>query len=118
MSNVMNPVGRFDFLEVRSERSEDRHLIALKGEFDLDGVDRVTAELERAEASDAARIVLDLSGLTFMDSSGVRMIMRAAVRSRADGDRLRLIPGSARIQRVFELTGVLGQLPFDDAEAG
>ena len=72
-----------------------------------------TEELERAEASDARQIVLDLSGLTFIDSSGVRMIVCANLRSRQDGDRLRLIRGGARVQRVFELTGVLERLPFD-----
>lgn len=113
MSNVMNSIDRFDFLDMRSERSDDRIVIALKGELDLDGADRVTEELERAEASDAAQIVLDLSQLTFMDSSGVRLIVCANLRSRADGDRLRLIRGSPRVQRVFELTGVLDRLPFD-----
>jgi anti-anti-sigma factor len=113
MSNVMNSIDRFDFLEMRCDRSDDRIVIALQGELDLDGVDRVTEELERAEASDARQIVLDLSGLTFMDSSGVRLIVCANLRSRANGDRLRLIRGSARVQRVFELTGVLDRLPFD-----
>ena len=113
MSNVMNSIGRFDFLEVRSERSDDRHVIALEGELDLDGVERVTEELERAEAGAARRIVLDLSGLTFLDSSGVRMIVCANLRSQADGGRLRLVRGSPRVQRVFELTGVLDRLPFD-----
>ena len=85
----------------------------MKGELDLDGVDRVTEELERAEASDARQIVLDLSGLTFIDSSGVRMIVCADLRSRPDGKRLRLIRGGAPVQRVFELTGVLERLPFE-----
>ena len=69
--------------------------------------------IERAEASDARQIVLDLRELTFIDSSGVRMIVCADLRSRQDGDRLRLIRGGARVQRVFELTGVLERLPFE-----
>ena len=113
MSNVINGMKRFGFLEVRSERSDDRHVIALQGELDLDGVGGVTEELESAEASDAREIVLDLSGLDFIDSSGVRMIVSADLRSRADGDRLRLIAGNPRVQRVFELTGVLERLPFE-----
>ena len=113
MSNVIDKTYGFDFLEVRSVRSDDRHVIVLKGELDLDGVGRVTKALEAAEASDARRIVLDLSGLTFIDSSGVHMIVGANLRSRVDGDRLRLIRGSARVQRVFELSGVLERLPFD-----
>jgi anti-anti-sigma factor len=113
MSNVIDSIDKFGFLEVRSERSDDRHVIVLKGELDLDGVARVTEELERAEASDARQIVLDLSDLTFIDSSGVRMIVCANLRSEAGGDRLRLIRGSPGVQRVFELTGVLDRLPFE-----
>ncbi len=112
MSNVMNSMKRFGFLEVRSERSDDRYVIVLQGELDLDGVEGITEELEFAEASDAREIVLDLSGLDFIDSSGVRMIVCADLRSRADGNRLRLIAGHAHVQRVFELTGVLERLPF------
>ena len=113
MSNECNCIDRFNFLEVRSERGDDRHVIELTAELDLDGIERVTRELERAEASDAQRIVIDLSGLEFIDSSGVRLIVCADLRSRQDGDRLRLIPGKARVQRVFELTGVSERLPFE-----
>lgn len=113
MSNVISSTDRFGFLEVHSERSGDRHVIVLKGELDLDGVDRVTEELERAEASDARQIVIDLRELTFIDSSGVRLLVCANLRSRKDGDRLRLVRGGARVQRVFELTGVLERLPFE-----
>lgn len=113
MSNVINSIDGFGFLEMRSERSDDCYVIVLKGELDLDSVERVTEELERAEASDARRIVLDLSELTFIDSSGVRMIVCANLRSQDGGDRLRLIRGGTGVQRVFELTGVLERLPFD-----
>ena len=113
MSNVIDSIDKFGFLEVRSARSDDRHVITLKGELDLDGVERVTEELERAEASAARQIVLDLSDLTFIDSSGVRMIVCANLRCGAGTDRLRLIRGGTGVQRVFELTGVLDRLPFD-----
>ena len=73
--------------------SDDEHVIALAGELDLDGAERVTQELQRAEATDARRIVLDLSSLEFIDSSGIRLIIAADARSRMDGDRLVLIRG-------------------------
>ena len=45
MSNVIEGTSRFGFLEIRSERSDDEHVIALTGELDLDGAERVTQEL-------------------------------------------------------------------------
>jgi len=112
MSNVMDDTNRFGFLELRSERDDDEHVITLSGELDLDGAERVAVELQRAEATDVRRIVLDLSGLRFIDSSGIRLILAADARSRTDGDRLALIRGPRPVQRVFELTGVTERLPF------
>jgi anti-anti-sigma factor len=99
-------------LTMRSEREGDMYTIALTGELDVAGADRVQRELERVEFSDALSIVVDLSGLTFMDTTGVRLLMHAQARSRADSDRLMLLRGPADVQRVFELCGVDGLLPF------
>ena len=99
-------------LTMTSGREGDVHTIALTGELDLAAAGRVQDELERVEATDVLSIVIDLSGLTFMDSTGVRLLVGAHARSRADSDRLMLLRGSAGVQRVFELCGVDGLLPF------
>lgn len=104
-----------DELAIRSEREDDVHTIAIAGELDLATVEPVQRELERVEATDVLSIVLDLSDLTFMDSTGVRLVMMAAARSRANGNRLVLLRGQPAVQRVFELCGVERLLPFDDA---
>jgi anti-sigma B factor antagonist len=104
----------FGELVVTAERADDVHHIRLSGELDIGTVNRVEAELARAEAGDARSIVLDLSGLTFMDSTGVRLVLEAHARSRADSNRLRLRRGSAAVQRIFELSGVTETLPFGD----
>jgi anti-sigma B factor antagonist len=101
-------------LTIRSERDGDVHTMALTGELDLATADAVQAELERIEASDATSIVLDLKGLTFMDSTGVRLLVSAHARSRADTGRLSLLRGPAAVQRVMELSGVDVLLPFAD----
>jgi anti-sigma B factor antagonist len=88
--------------------------MALTGELDLATADAVQAELERIEARDATSIVLDLKGLTFMDSTGVRLLVSAHARSRADTGRLSLLRGPAAVQRVMELSGVDVLLPFAD----
>ena len=99
-------------LTMTSGREGDVHTIALAGELDLVGARRVQDELERVEATDVVMILVDLSGLTFMDSTGVRLFVSAHARSRADSGRLTLLRGPADVQRVFELCGVDDLLPF------
>jgi anti-sigma B factor antagonist len=114
MSNVKGGMDRFGFLEVLAERRDDRHVIALTGELDIDGAQRVRDELRRAEASDALEIVLDLSALRFIDSSGIHLIVEADARSRSNGNRLRLIRGPKHVHRVFVMTDLAERLPFRD----
>jgi anti-anti-sigma factor len=59
-------------LTIRSSRQDDEHVVALYGELDLGGVDAVKDEMRRVERTAADRIVVDLSALEFMDSSGLR----------------------------------------------
>ena len=99
-------------LAMTSERKADVHVIALRGELDLATAADLESELRRVEASDAATIVLDLSGLTFIDSNGARLVLQADARSRANCGRLRLRRGSRAVQRVFEISGVVERLPF------
>lgn len=101
-------------LSMSSEREGDVHSICLFGELGLATAEAVERELERVEATDTAAIIVDLSGLEFMDSSGVRLMLIANARSRADANRLTLLRGPAAVQRVLELSGVERLLPFAD----
>ena len=105
---------RFGELEVRVGREGDSFVIALVGELDLDGVERVEHALTEAEASDATQIVVDLGGLTFIASSGVRLLLEADGRLRANGRGLRITRGPAQVQRVFELSGLEDRMPWSD----
>lgn len=86
-------------------------LVRPQGELDLATVDQVGACLTAArEAGD--RIVLDLGGLTFLDSTGVRLLLQWSRLSREEGFPLTLLPGGTAVQEVLELTGVTDLLPF------
>jgi anti-sigma B factor antagonist len=87
-------------------------VIAPTGDLDLPGAALLEAELERLEAETAGTIVLDLRGLEFMDSSGLRLLIVADARLREAGRRLALVPGSADVQRVFEITRMVERLDF------
>jgi anti-sigma B factor antagonist len=99
---------------VRSERDGVLHTLSVHGELDLATADELERELVRVEGTDALSIVLNLSALTFIDFTGVRLLISAQARSRADSNRLTLLRGPSSVQRVFELTGVLDILPFGD----
>lgn len=99
-------------IEIITKRTDREHVVALFGEFDLSSREKADAALRRAEATDAEEIVVDLSGLSFMDASGLRWLLEAEVRSRQDGDRLNIIRGRESVQRVFRLTGTADLLPF------
>jgi anti-sigma B factor antagonist len=101
-------------LTISSERDGDLHTIELEGELDLATAPDVEAELKRVEATDAEAIILDLSGLTFIDSTGIRLVLAADRRSLADSNRLTLLRGTAAVQRALEISGVAPLLSFAD----
>jgi anti-anti-sigma factor len=61
------------------------------------------------------RLVLDLQGLQFIDSTGLHLILRYDAEARHDGFSFELVAGDRAVQRVFEVSGVAAQLPFVDA---
>jgi anti-anti-sigma factor len=101
-------------LTLHSSRDGALHTIRLDGELDIASAPDVERELLAVEATDALSIVLDLSTLRFIDSTGVRLLLSAYARSRRDANRLVLLRGPAAVQRVFELTGIAEHLPFAD----
>jgi anti-anti-sigma factor len=91
--------------EVTVSTEDGVRVVSVSGELDLDTM----GELHEALTADngvLATTVIDLRGLTFIDSSGVSGVLAAARRSRDAGGRLVCVPGPPSIRRVFELTGV------------
>jgi anti-anti-sigma factor len=105
---------RYRLLSVNVARDDHRLAITPRGAVDRSTVGRLDDAVRAAEDSDAERIVIDLREVTFMDSSGLRMLLEARARSQGGSNRLRLIRGPRRVQRVFELTKSEEKLPFLD----
>ena len=58
------------------------------------------------------QLVVDLGEVTFVDSTGMGLVLEVHDRSRSEGFKLRLLRGPDEVQRVFELAGVADVLPF------
>jgi anti-anti-sigma factor len=106
-------------LDIQTSNEDGRTIVTLSGELDLAEAPGVEAALQQLEEGRPELIVLDLSGLRFMDSSGLRVVISADKRARAAGRRLAVVPGSERIRRVFRMTRVDEHLDFlDTPDAG
>jgi anti-sigma B factor antagonist len=80
----------------------DGPVITISGEIDMSNVSRVEAQLDAALAPRYEHTVFDLSNLTFIDSSGIAVLLRAAEKT----DRLELRNASATVQRIIQATGL------------
>jgi anti-anti-sigma factor len=87
-------------------------VIELEGELDLAGATALEQELAQPEADAARAVVLDLRGVEFMDSSGLRVIALTLQRSQERGRRFALVPGAAQVMRVFDITRMRERLEF------
>jgi anti-anti-sigma factor len=92
----------------------DRATVALRGELDLSGVDRARQAIEQAESGNAPLLVLDLSELDFIDSTGLEVMLRAARRAHEDGRRLIVARPSRYVRRLLQLTAIDQSLDIVD----
>lgn len=100
-------------LDFETTRDGTVAVVAPTGELDLSGATILETELERlARDPELGSVVLDLRGLEFMDSSGLRLVVLADMRAREAGRRFALIRGDETVHRVFEITRMSERLEF------
>jgi len=86
-------------------------VVAVTGELDIANAAAVAAALRGAEASGATEIVLDLTGLEFIASVGLRILLEADSRARRRGHVLTIRPSPA-VRHLTDLTGLTAALPI------
>jgi anti-sigma B factor antagonist len=107
-----------EILDVTTEDRDGLVHVVLVGELDLSTVAKVQEELRRVEESEPPTVVIDLSRLTFLDSTGLRCIVTADERAREAGRRIVVVRGPDPVQRVFSITRLEERLEMvDDAAA-
>ncbi len=103
-------------LTFQTSTREDVAVVTLEGELDVAGSALLEAELDRVVAEHGpASIILDLSGLDFMDSTGLRLVVLTDAKAREAGWQLLLVRGNESVHRVFEITRMAERLTFTDA---
>ena len=87
--------------------------VKLAGELDVAGVPETEMTLREALDAGCRRLVIDLRDLTFMDSTGITLLVRWDLGARNDGYDLALIRGNERIHRLLTLTGLDRHFTFE-----
>ena len=89
--------------------------LTLAGDLDMQATFRLEPALERLlDAGDVDELVLDLSDVSFVDSSGLGLLLGAYDRCVESETEMAIVPGAPEVQRVFALAGVQDALPFRD----
>lgn len=101
------------------EISHDGHTVVLRleGELDTATARELRAALVTAMATDATAVVLDLSGLSFIDSTGIAVFLAASHQAERLGRSLTLRSPGRMVLKVLHLTGIDRLLAIDNAEA-
>lgn len=101
-------------LELTARAAEDVALLELTGELDVSNAARVEDEVARLERARPPVLVLDLRGLTFMDSTGLRIVVGAHARSQQEERRLVVVRAPEQVHRIFRLTRLDEHVDFVD----
>jgi len=88
------------------ERLDELALVKVGGELALTPAATLDARIEDLLADGVNQIVIDLREAQFIDSQGVRILVKYELRSRRDGFDLGVIPAAGQVRRVFESMGI------------
>lgn len=108
-------------LRMRTVRREGVAMVELGGELELHNASALREELGALCAVERPTVIVDLSHLSFMDSTGIGVLVNGFKAARSRSGALALVCPSQRLMRLFEIAGLTGALLFfgdrADAEA-
>lgn len=95
-------------MEVRTDVSDVAgwSVVSVYGELDVATAPSLRERLVDLIGDGSTRLILDLEGVDFLDSTGLGVIVSALKRTRTQGGDMRLVCTQARIRRLFEITGL------------
>lgn len=99
-------------LRVYTRVQGESHAIFLSGEVDVSSSQLLEQAVVEACAAGAKEVVLDMGGIEFMDSTGLRAILRGKTLCEEKDCDYRVTPAQRPVERTLAVTGVRAKLPF------
>ncbi len=102
-------------LDIQARFDSTWSILCLQGEVDISTVDAFEEQIEQC-LKHRSRLIIDLSGVSFIDSTGLRLVIGTRQRLSEDGELL-LVAQDGPVTRLLEITGLDGAFPvFDTVE--
>ena len=98
-------------------RSDGSVVVAVEGELDLATAPQLRDRLVALSGEGQTRVVLDLSRLQFIDSTGLSVLVMARNRSRVDGGAILIRHPSPAVLRILEITGLVSVFSIENKDA-
>lgn len=110
----MRPTPADHLLHLEAEEDGNRAILRLRGEVDICTASRLRDRLAALLKGDGrSAVVLDLSGLEFMDATGLEVLVQAQLLAGARGTELVLAHPPGIVRRLLEVTGLEGTFPVE-----
>lgn len=106
-----------DRLRIEVDQNGGTTVVKLHGELDLASTPTFSAQLDQTASAAPAAIVLDLTALEFIDSTGLRAILQVDETCRESGRRFAVVPGGSQVARLFEIARVQEHLELISSAA-
>jgi anti-sigma B factor antagonist len=113
-SKASRTIGR---LRIGEREHEGSHTLLLEGELDIASAPMLQATIEEVCARRPRELILDMTGVEFVDSSGLNAILRGKALCEQHGCDFCLSPAQRPVARVFELTRLIDRLPMRRSRA-
>ena len=107
--------GQRPAFDVAVQRTGAGARIVVRGDMDIASVRRLDQALEQAASDSPTDVALDLSAVGFVDSSGLKFLLRATARARSEGWSLTIMRPAETAIKALMITGVIDRLPFVDS---
>jgi anti-sigma B factor antagonist len=115
---VADPYGFQKPFALRLEQRGKSAILSLAGEFDLTSKKEFEAGLSDIASRALAEVIVDLRGVTFIDSAGLRLILEAWSQCRRGGFDFGVLLSDGRLRGVFQETGLDQTLPIVEGIPG
>jgi anti-sigma B factor antagonist len=103
-------------LTIHSYEQDRQIVLVLRGELDIASAPLLADALIETLEQHAAGVLLDIGAVQFVDSTGLRAILAARALCAERAWKFALTPPAPSVQRLFEVTGVLDQLPCRETD--
>jgi anti-sigma B factor antagonist len=102
-----------ELLSITRSNEDGSVVLALAGELDVISAPELAEQLEALAADASPRVLLDLSGLSFVDSAGVSVLVKARHAAEESGRRLILRNATEQVHQVFSVLGLASWLAYE-----